>query len=675
MNPTVMSSEEQYAGSTGPAERLIVMSAAARELQRLSRIPLMRRRHFHQRLSDTNLFGILFWNRNGEITGANDAFLEMLGYAPDDSSKGIAWAALTPEEYRERERIAFREVAEKGAAKPFEKEFIHKNGTRISVLVGLAAFDDEPDKGASYVLDTSRYKRRVDEQRVLADLSQRAMQEDLNPFLQFAARAIQGVLHVDGCRIFLRGDEGLTVCAGQPSRGAGPDLEPASHIAVAIAGEETLGLLEVYSLARQESSDEQEEEVFLQAAANVISAAVGHKRANEALASKEQQFAERLRLESLGRLAGGIAHDFNNLLTAILGYADLAAASHPEDRSEVDEICRAANSAAELVRQLLAFSGRQTLQTKRIDLCATVCTLERMLRRLIGERIEFICRPLSDPLFVAGDPTQIEQIVMNLVLNARDAIKDDGTIVLSVAAVNVTNTDPLVRAGLKPGHYATITIADTGEGMDEATRIRIFEPFFTTKSLGKGTGLGLATVHGIVKQSGGCINVRSEVGYGSVFTVHLPLDEKADAKIPIACEGPIEGQETVLLVDDDPGVRGSLALSLPTLGYHVIAAATPAEAIGVASSQKRGIHALLTDVVMPSMSGIALSHRIREIVPDIQTLFMTGYSERVLVDTGLRADRLISKPFTPHQVASRLRQVLDGAIAAKPAQSIEGENQ
>jgi PAS domain S-box-containing protein len=464
-----------------------------------------RQRHFHRRLTDTELLGVLFWNLDGSITGSNDAFLHMLGYTREDALAGrIDWDRLTPKEFVERDHQAFGIVARCGKAEPYEKEFIHRNGDRISVLVGPASLDDRPGKGVSYALDITAYKKRVREQQVLADLSQRALHSELSEFFQYAKNTIREALHVERCRIVLRGRKPLADDRHE-------DTFAIPSASVAIVDDELQGVLEVYADAGRQFSAEQQ--TFLQAAANVLSGAIRHRRSTEALALKEQQLSDTLRLEALGRLAGGIAHDFNNLLTAIVGYADLASDGNPPNQEELNEIQRAAGSAAALVRQLLAFSRRQTLQTRRIDLCGTVNSVERMLRRLIGEDITLVCRTPTEPLFVTGDPAQIEQVLMNLVLNARDAIDRSGTITVAV--------DKTSEQGRE---VASLIVSDTGLGMDETTRSRIFEPFFTTKQDGKGNGLGLATVHGIVHQSGGTISVRSELGRGSEFTVSLPLE-------------------------------------------------------------------------------------------------------------------------------------------------------
>jgi signal transduction histidine kinase/CheY-like chemotaxis protein len=470
--------------------------------------------------------------------------------------------------------------------------------------------------------------------------------------LEFANSSIQTSLQVPECRIALREQDD----AGAPGSDR-QDLAPLVQAAIVEPDGAIRGAVEVSTPLGWPISGEQQ--IFLQAAANVLAAAVRQKRSIEALAAREQQREEHVRLEALGRLAGGIAHDFNNMLTAILGYAELALARDPWCRRDLEEICRAASSAADLVRQLLAIGRRQQLRVRRIDINTSVLSVESMLRRLIGEDIDFICCPADEEVSAVADPAQLDQVIMNLVLNARDAIKTSGKIVVSVARAVIPETTAQLGEAPPPGRYATLSVADTGEGMDETTRRRIFEPFFTTKQSGTGTGLGLATVHGIVHQSGGTIFVRSTPGFGSVFTVYLPLADATDAADHASVVTHERGSEAVLLVDDDAGVIDSLAQMLRRLGYEVVTAGSAPEALRIASSTERPFQALVTDVVMPWMSGPVLAAEIAKVTPGIETLFMSGHSLSVVAQNGLSEERLIQKPFTCREVAARLRRLLD----------------
>lgn len=381
----------------------------------------------------------------------------------------------------------------------------------------------------------------------------------------------------------------------------------------------------------------------------------------------EDQIRQAQKMEAIGRLAGGIAHDFNNLLTAILGYSHLVEAELGEGhrlRGDVEQIRKAGERAAALTRQLLAFSRKQVLVPEVLDLNVIVADTEKMLRRLIGEDIELVTRlePALDR--VKLDRSQIEQVVMNLAVNSRDAMPDGGR--LTIETRNVHIDAPLIWGDLpiEPGFYVILAVSDTGSGMDEATKSHIFEPFFTTKGQGKGTGLGLATVYGIVRQSGGHVWLYSEVGKGTTFKIYLPRAETGEIRAPTLREVPEEqlrGTETVLLVEDDEAVRILACGLLESYGYAPIPSRNPEEAEENARDYSGPIHLLLTDVVMPGMSGSELARRVASIRPEIRVLFMSGYSDesigRHLEQHAGRA--LLEKPFTPASLAHRVRAVLD----------------
>jgi signal transduction histidine kinase len=390
------------------------------------------------------------------------------------------------------------------------------------------------------------------------------------------------------------------------------------------------------------------------------------KRAQETRARLEEELRQAQKMEAVGRLAGGVAHDFNNLLTVIGGRMALMAEKlHSEDpvRRDVELVQRATERAAALTRQLLAFSRKQLLQPKVLDLNTVVSALEHMLRRLIGEDIDVVTALAPDIGLIRADPAQIDQVIMNLAVNARDAMVDGGRLTLSTARVDV-DAGATSRQEVAPaGAYVVLRVADTGIGMDSATMERIFEPFFTTKEVGKGTGLGLSTVYGIVTQSGGFIGVDSTPGRGTVFTIHLPLvqgEEGHATSRARAGDGP-HGRETVLLVEDEPAVRALTRDILHIHGYRVLETAGPAEAEQMCRDHAGPIHALLTDVVMPQMSGRALAARLSPMRPAMRVLYMTGYDDAILVGHGGPGSgpALLTKPFTPAELAAKLRSVLD----------------
>jgi two-component system cell cycle sensor histidine kinase/response regulator CckA len=393
------------------------------------------------------------------------------------------------------------------------------------------------------------------------------------------------------------------------------------------------------------------------------------RHAQAELQVAEEQLRQAQKLEAIGGLAGGIAHDFNNLLSIILSYSELLMddidAEQPA-HADLAEIHAAGKRAAELTRQLLAFSRKQVLSPRVLDLSAVVAGMEKMLRRLIGEDIELVCTFAPDLGRARLDPNQVEQVVMNLVINARDAMPDGGRI--SVETANVDLDELLASAyGCAPGLHVLLSVSDTGTGMDEAVRRRIFEPFFTTKPAGQGTGLGLSTVFGIVKQSEGSIWVHSELGRGTTFRIYFPWTDASDEVAPSRAPAPtLRGSETILLVEDDPAVR-QLAIALLTRqGYRVIETSDVDDAIARCDEHPGKIDLLLTDVVMPRVSGPDLARTLVKRRPDLRVLFMSGYSDRGIVRQGVLESSavFVQKPLTPDALARKVREALAAAPSA-----------
>lgn len=382
----------------------------------------------------------------------------------------------------------------------------------------------------------------------------------------------------------------------------------------------------------------------------------------------EEQLHQSRKLEAVGRLAGGIAHDFNNLLTAIIGYSQLSLRRLPEGsplRSTMNEIKLAGDRAAALTRQLLAFSRKQVLQPKVIALNEIVIEMETLLRRTIGEDIEF--RTLLDPTAgnVNADPSQMEQVIMNLVVNARDAMPNGGRLTFETSRVQLDESYIQHHVEFTAGTYVRLAVSDTGCGMDEATKQRIFEPFFTTKPEGMGTGLGLSTVYGIVKQSGGHIWVYSEPEKGTTFKIYFPLVEQAlEAKLPaVGATELMPGTETILVIEDHEVVRKLVVEILSASGYKVLEAESPEVALTICSERSEPIDLLLTDVVMPGMSGREVASQSLVSHPEMRVLFMSGYTDQAIVHHGVldEGTNFIQKPFSPHALAQKVREVLDSA--------------
>jgi PAS domain S-box-containing protein len=399
------------------------------------------------------------------------------------------------------------------------------------------------------------------------------------------------------------------------------------------------------------------------------------KLAEEAQRELQEQLRQSQKMEEVGRLAGGVAHDFNNLLTAILSYVDLLLPSieDPSAREDADEIRKAALRAADLTRQLLAFSRRQVLQPKLLDLNAIVLETEKLLGRLIGEHVVLRTKLASDLGVVRADPGQLEQVIVNLAVNARDAMARGGTLTIETVNADAAEVRDHEQGEVAPGRYVALRVSDTGSGMDAETRKRLFEPFFTTKQLGKGTGLGLATVYGIVKQSGGFIWVDSEPGKGATFTIHLPQAE-ADA-VPAGQTAPrreaLRGDETILLVEDDDAVRDLGRRILAGHGYRVMVAPDGAAALRLAAAHDGPVHLLLTDIVMPGMNGRELAEQLGATRPGMALLCMSGYTDDTIVQHGvLTSDiQLLQKPFTPEALLARVREVLDAGGTPRSART------
>ncbi len=387
----------------------------------------------------------------------------------------------------------------------------------------------------------------------------------------------------------------------------------------------------------------------------------------------EEQFRQAQKMEAVGRLAGGVAHDFNNLLTVITGYSDMLLAGRDlkdAQRTALEEIRRSAERGGALTHQLLAFSRRQPLEARLVHVNELLVQIGKMLRRLIGEDIELVTIPAASQDIVEADPGRLEQVIMNLVVNARDAMPKGGKLTIETAVAQLSETFAAKQLGVTPGPHVMISITDTGVGMDENTQSHLFEPFFTTKNPGQGTGLGLATAYGIIRQSGGAIRVFSQVGKGTTVRIYLPpAQEKSPAPNEKAAQQtPLTGVETILLVEDEARVRKLIVDVLTARGYRVLEATRGEEALRVAKLHSGSIELALVDVVMPEISGPDLVRKIHPLRPKMRVLYISGYTDEAIVHHGIPESgaAFLQKPFLPDALARKVREVLDTRTNSAP---------
>ena len=626
--------------------------AALNESQRLARI------------------GSWTWQVDPDIVHWSDEMFRIAGRDPANGAPSYAEQAAM---YAPPEVLASAVAATLTTAEPFEVEvaLLRPDGERRSIVARGAAVTDATGRvvrvyGTARDISEARnalqaaHDRLERSERRYRDLVENLLDIvfslDLEGRVHYVSPAVERFGYTAGeltgehfTRLFHPDD--LAAAEEAFRKTLGGDDEPAEYRVLDKSG----GVRHVQISARAVREGEQ-----VTGITGVAVDVTGQRRA-------EEQLRVAQRLEAIGRLAGGIAHDFNNLLVVILGYADLALdgldPGHPV-RSQIEPICRAGERAADLIRQLLAFSRRQLLEPEVVSLNDVVRGVEGMLRRVIGEDVVLRTKLREELEPVLADPGQIEQVLMNLVVNARDAMPDGGTLTIETGRGSVANG----TAG-----SVVLRVRDTGHGMDAATRARIFEPFFTTKPQGEGTGLGLSTAYGIVKQSGGSITVETSPGKGSTFTLAFPPDRsgaptvRRDSGRERGAAG--RGVQSILLVEDEQSVRDLTYRFLSTAGYDVIATSDAAEAEQAFAARNGQIDLLLTDLVMPRMNGDELATRLRALQPGLRVLFMSGYSGAQLSDeAGLRANApVLAKPFTRLELSRRVSEALEGAGGARRA--------
>jgi two-component system, cell cycle sensor histidine kinase and response regulator CckA len=644
----------------------------------LYRMKITRRLHTSQRryreMFKGSRDGFVMVDPAGRIIEANQAYCDMLGYTLDELCMKPNFYEITPERWRdwEAKEIWEKRLLGQGYSGLYEKEYIRKDGTVFPVELWSRVVRNE-DGEIEYLWGTARdiTDRKMMETKIkdshdylltiFDSIDEPIYVADPETYeILFLNRAIQDVFGDPGprrCFDFLQGRK-----------------DPCPFCTNDRIFVEYLGRSYVWEF-RNESNGRwyrcidkaipwPDGRMVRYEMAIDITERIEAEKERENL---QLQLSQIHKMESVGRLAGGVAHDFNNMLGVILGYAELAMEkTRPDDslHADLEHIHGAARHSAEITKQLLAFTRKQTISPRLLDLNEVVEHTLKMLKRLIGEDVDLVWAPGSGLKPIKMDPSQVNQILTNLCVNARDAIGENGRITIETDQVSFSREYCLAHAGFIPGEYVMLAVSDDGCGIDSETLPHLFEPFFTTKDVENGTGLGLAMVYGIVRQNNGFINVYSEPGQGSTFKIYLSSQAGQPDSLkqePIARPDNVHGTETVLLVEDEPVILNMARTMLERFGYRVLTAATPYEAIDLAKRHAREIHLMMTDLVMPQMNGRELAQEMSSINPDIKTLFMSGYTANVIAHHGVLDEgvHFIQKPFTLDNLAVKVKEVLD----------------
>ena len=626
-----------------------------------------------RRVFESDMMGMVFGLHGGAVVDANDYFLRLLGYTRNDQLAGrLRWNAIVPPEAAPLREKIVREAHESVSSKPVELELIRKDGSRVPVLCGAAFIGQRRDFGVGFALDLTELRRT---ERLLAE-SER--------YLDRAQQlAHVGTWDADLTTMIATYSSEMLRIYGMPPDPPSvayeaflasvhpedrPDVERHIRHALEHPGEHRFehrvmrpdGTVRVVEATSESLLD----------ASGRPARIIGSVQDVTERRFLELQLREAQKLEAIGRLAGGVAHDFNNLLTVILGFTEtLLDGLPPTDahRGSAEQIRAAGRRAADLTQQLLAFGRRQVFRMQVFDLNAVLAEMLEILQRLVGEQVEIEIVPGAGRSLVKADRGQIEQVVLNLALNARDAMPGGGRL-----GIATSNPAPSAGEGAEAAAgWVQLAVSDTGSGMSPQVQAHIFEPFFTTKEVGQGTGLGLATVYGIVTQTGGRIEVESVPGAGTTFRVSLPCvaeESGPAASAPDQAQPESAGDETVLLVEDESAVRGLVAEVLRRRGYRVIEAAGGDEAIDVAHRHPGRIHLLVTDLAMPGMNGRELARFLTQVRPGLRVVFISGYSDQRVEPRSLQGGPVafLQKPFPPGAIARVVRGVLDAPDPIRP---------
>jgi PAS domain S-box-containing protein len=622
---------------------------------------------------DSAINGMAILDAEGNYIYVNAAYAQMLGYPNAETLIGRPWHEMSdPQEVSPVRTDIRKSMKEHG--KWFGPITVHhSNGTVVPMEVAITLL---PDGGTICVSRDITERRKAERALVETEVKYRTLVEQVAAVSYIAEVGVHGEWlyvspQVEGIFGYTP-DEWLTN-SGQWIRFVPPEDHP-----TILAAEEACVTAQRFQ-AEYRITRKDGKVIWVSDTAVVVPGSGKHPLMEGIILDitdrklLENQLQQARRMEAVGRLAGGVAHDFNNLLTIIKGYIELAlnrCQDQPELRGDIQHIEEASDRAVALVRQLLAFGRKQVLKPKVLDINTIVLNLDKLVRRLMSANIEMKTNVGKNLGAIKADPGQIEQVIMNLVVNARDAMPDGGRLLIETSNVDLDASYFRDPVAIKPGAYVLLAVSDTGVGMSADTVAHIFEPFYTTKESGRGTGLGLSTVYGIVKQSGGYIWANSELGKGSTFKVYLPrVDELAEASSATRTVQPADrkGRETILLVEDEPELRELARMVLSGRGYSVIEAGNPDDAERHAQNHGSDIQLLLTDVVMPGIGGRELARRITSRHPNIRVLYMSGYTNNVIAEDGMLEAGLsfLQKPFTPQHLVQKVRETLDRGVSAK----------
>ncbi len=626
---------------------------------------------FRQVFESANV-GMCLVSPEGYFLEANAALIEMLGYSEEELRTKTFNDVTLPMDHHISVDFQHRALAGQTSQAQFEKRYLSKSGRVVWAQVSSSMLRDvrgEPLYFVAHIVDITERRRAEEALRESEERYRRLFNAGTDAIYvhELTGEGVPGrfveVNEVACRRLGYTREELLTMSPGDIDA---PDKRAVSQAVGRRLLEENNVVFEMENVAKDGTRIPVEisANLFRHNGRNMVLSVARDLSERRHL---EAQFLQAQKMEAIGRLAGGVAHDFNNLLTVITGVSEISmnqlSQTHPLYK-DLEQIREAGNRAAALTRQLLAFSRRQIIEPKPLDLNAVLAELEKILRRLIGEDIDLVVEPATTLGTVLADAGQIEQLLINLAVNSRDAMPEGGELTISTTNVHLDETFVRDHRDVSAGPYVMLTVSDTGWGMSDEAKVHVFEPFYTTKAEGQGTGLGLATVYGIVKQAGGAIDFTSEPDQGTSFRIYLPLREPEQEHKAIETEDRAmpRGSETILVVEDEPAVRHLACRLLEHLGYKVLESIDVKDALKTVAHYDGPIHLLLTDVIMPEMSGREVANRISLHRPNIKILFMSGYPDETIAQHGVLAKgiNLLSKPFTSQEMAVGVRSVLDG---------------